>query len=145
MLKRVLQLFRDLLDEALRPHGLTSAQLHILAALEREPGISGATLARKCQVTPQTTQVLLRGIEASGWIVRTRHPDNERILLAVLTPLGKRILARSRASLGSTYEDMLRGFSVSEIETLETLLSRCAANLESIHLPAQPGSIDRSK
>jgi DNA-binding MarR family transcriptional regulator len=142
LVKRLLQLFRETMDEALRPYGLTSAQLHILAALDWEPGISGARLARKCQVTPQTIQVLLRGIEANGWIARTRHPENVRILLAELTPAGKRILDRSRASLGSTYEDMLRGFGASDTETLETLLSRCVANLESRHLSAQAGPID---
>jgi len=143
--KRVLQLFRETLDEALRPNGLTSAQLHILAALEREPGISGARLARNCQVTPQTTQVLLRGIEAVGWIVRAKHPENDRILLAELTPAGQRILERSRASLGDTYREMLRGFSGSEIQMLEALLCRCAANLESRRAPANPETADRAR
>jgi DNA-binding MarR family transcriptional regulator len=136
LVKRLLQLFRETLEEALRPYGLTSAQLHILAVLDAEPRISGARLARKCQVTPQTTQVLLRGIEANGWIVRAKHPENGRILLAELTASGKHILERSRASLGSTYEEMLLGFSAGDIATLEALLSRCTANLESRNLQA---------
>jgi MarR family transcriptional regulator, organic hydroperoxide resistance regulator len=140
LVKRVLRLFREILDEALRPYGLTSAQFYILAALGQEPCISGARLARTCQVTPQTTQVLLRGIEANGWIVRAKHPENDRILLAELTPAGKRILDRSRASLGGIYQDMLRDFSGRDIAALETLLSRCAVNLESRHPPANTGT-----
>src|SRR5271170_8493019 len=95
LVKRLLQLFREGLDEKLRPYGVTAAQLHVLAKLDHEPGISGAKLARTCMVTPQTTQVLLRGIETNGWIVRTKHPENERVLQATLTPTGKRVLARS--------------------------------------------------
>jgi MarR family transcriptional regulator, organic hydroperoxide resistance regulator len=129
--KRVLHLFRDVLDEELRPCGVTAAQLHVLFKLEDEPGISGAKLARTCKVTPQTTQVLLRGIERNGWIARTRHPENDRILLATLTPLGKRTLASSRKAVGHIYKQMLRNLTPREVRKLEALLSHCAANLES--------------
>src|SRR5271165_5577174 len=115
LVKRVLHLFRDTLDEQLRPYGVTAAQLHVLAKLDHEPGISGARLARACMVTPQTTQVLLRGIEANGWIVRIRHPENERILLATLTPSGKRILARSRTAVGRIYAQMLDGIAAKDV------------------------------
>ncbi len=131
LVKRLLHLFRERLDEKLRPCGVTAAQLHVLAKLDHEPGISGARLARACMVTPQTTQVLLRGIEKNGWIVRTRHPENERILLATLTPPGKRILARSRTAVGQIYSQMLDGLAAKDVSALESLLSQCAANLES--------------
>jgi DNA-binding MarR family transcriptional regulator len=129
--KRLLHLFRDSLDERLRPGGVTAAQLGVLAKLEHEPGISGASLARACMVTPQTTQVLLRGIEKNGWIARARHPENERILLATLTPSGKRILAKSRTAVGEIYAQMLNGLAAKDARLLESLLSQCAANLES--------------
>ena len=131
LVKRVLQLFRETMDEKLRPCGVTAAQLHVLAKLELEPGISGAKLARTCMVTPQTTQVLLRGIERNGWIRRAKHPENERILLATLTPSGKRILARSRTAVGQIYAQMLDGLAAKDVRALESLLSQCAANLES--------------
>jgi DNA-binding MarR family transcriptional regulator len=130
LLKRLLQLFRERADEELRPYGATAAQLPILFALEREPGISGAKLARVCSVTPQTTQVLLRVLEAHGWIVRSKHPENERILLAKLTPSGQRVVAKSRNVVKAIYEAMLDGLSPHHVQELEGLLSRCAANLD---------------
>jgi DNA-binding MarR family transcriptional regulator len=136
--KRLLHLFRDGLDERLRPWGITAAQLAVLAKLEREPGISGASLARACLVTPQTTQVLLRGIQKNGWIVRVRHPENERILLATLTPSGRRILAKSRSAVGEIYEQMLDGLAAKDARVLESLLSQCAANLESTRTGSTP-------
>ncbi len=129
--KRVLHLFRDVLDEKLRPWGVTAAQMHVLAKLEQEPGISGATLARTCMVTPQTTQVLLRSVEKNGWVVRKKHPENDRILLATLTPSGKRILTRSRTAIGQLYELMLHDLAEKDVHALEKMLSQCAANLES--------------
>ena len=130
LFKRVLQLFREALDEKLRPFGVTAAQLQALARIDYEPGISGASLARACMVTPQSTQVLLRGIEKNGWVRRTRHPENERILLATLTPSGKRVLARSRTAINDVYEQMLHDFPPMDVHALEALLLRCSANLE---------------
>jgi DNA-binding MarR family transcriptional regulator len=128
--KRVLQLIRDRVDQELRPKGVTAAQLHILGALDREPGLSGAHLARALMVTPQTTQVLLRTVEANGWIRRTHHPENERILLSTLTPAGKHILARSRTVITRVYGEMLEGLAPNEITALEELLGRCVGNLD---------------
>jgi len=110
---------------------VTASQLRVLAKLEHEPGISGARLARACMVTPQTTQVLLRGIEENGWIRRAKHPENERILLATLTPSGKRILAKSRTAVGQVYDQMLDGLATRDVRALEALLAHCATNLES--------------
>ena len=138
LVKRLLQLFKERLEEKLRPCGATAAQLPILFALERDPGISGAKLARACTVTPQTTQVLLRGIEANGWILRSKHPENERILQSRLTPAGKRVLARSRVVVGEIYEGMLEGLSPDQVTELQSLLSRCTANLEAGRTAAPP-------
>jgi DNA-binding MarR family transcriptional regulator len=143
--KRVLQLFREGLDEKLRPRGVTGAQLHVLAKLANDPGISGAKLARACSVTPQTTQVLLRGIEANGWIVRRKHPENERILLATLTPAGKRQLAYGKVAVGRLYTRMLAGFSAKDAELLDGLLSRCVTNLESNPKPVSQTTREKAK
>ena len=138
LIKRLLQLFRDGMDEKLRPWGVTAAQLHVLAKLDYEPGISGARLARACMVTPQTTQVLLRGIEQNGWIRRTKHPENDRILLATLTPSGKRILAKSRTAVGQVYDQMLDGLAAKDVRVLDALLTHCATNLDPVRTTASP-------
>ena len=144
LLKRMLQSFRERSDEELRPYGATAAQLPILFTLEREPGISGAKLARLCTITPQSTQVLLHTIEANGWIVRQKHPDNERMLLARLTPAGKRVVTKSHAIVRDIYAAMLEGLSPLEVSQLEGLLARCAANLATSSGTSAPAQMRRS-
>lgn len=129
LLKRVMHGFRDVLDEKLRPHGITSAQLHVLAILDREPEISGAKLARSCMVTPQTMQGLIATTQRNGWITRRKHPENSRILLAALTPAGEALLASSRRITRAVQRQMLGGFSTEDAGLLEALLARCAENL----------------
>lgn len=130
LLKHTMHRFREVLDDALRPYGITAAQLQVLAMLGREPGISGAKLARICMVTPQTTQALIAAGEANGWIRREKHPENERILQATLTAKGRAILSRSREAVAAVHSQMLRDFSRGEVDALEALLSRCVRNLE---------------
>src|ERR1700742_3924218 len=94
--RRINVLFRERLDEQLKPVGVTTAQLQVLAALKYEPGTSGAQISRFCQVTPQTTHTLLAAAEKRGWVQRSPHPENAHTLLATLTPQGLRIFARSK-------------------------------------------------
>ena len=85
LMKRILIHFRSQIDEALRPQGVTTAQLQVLYAIRNEPGASGAQLARSCYMTPQSAQSLLKGLEEGGWIVRVKDKVNDRILVAQLT------------------------------------------------------------
>jgi hypothetical protein len=53
-LKRAEHALRLEMDGALRDMGLTTPQYAALSVLGDEPGLSGAELARRCFVTPQT-------------------------------------------------------------------------------------------
>ena len=87
-LKRAQQALRAAMDEALRPQGLTTPQYAVLTALEAEAGLSGAELARRCFVTPQTMNEIVAGLEARGWVTRRRHAEHGRVLQTFLTDQG---------------------------------------------------------
>lgn len=128
--RRMTMLFRERLDEQLKPLGITAAQLQLLAALTKEPGTSGAHLARYCQVTPQTTQALLAVVEKHGWVQRAPHPENARVLLATLTPQGRRIFSRGKAIAIKLQARMLNSLSSTEVRRLEAVLEQLVRNLE---------------
>ena len=128
--KRMSTLFRERLEERLKPLGITAAQLQLLAALTKEPGTSGAHLSRFCQVTPQTTHALLAAVEKRGWIARAPHPENARVLLATLTPAGQRVFTRGKAIAIKLQDQMLHTLSAPEIRRLESMLAQLIANLE---------------
>ncbi len=130
LIKRMTLLFRDRLEDALEPLGVTAAQLQVLAALSQAPGSSGAQISRYCKVTPQTTHTLLTAVEERGWMRRTPHPENTHTLLATLTPEGRRIFARSRAIARRLQRQMLHTLSPAEIEQLRETLGQMIANLE---------------
>jgi hypothetical protein len=52
LLRQAWQALARAMDEALAAHGLSPAQYGALSVLAREPGVSGADLARRCNTTP---------------------------------------------------------------------------------------------
>jgi DNA-binding MarR family transcriptional regulator len=61
--------------------------------VEDEEGLSGALLARRGFVTPQTMNGILVNLEKAGLLEHRAHPEHGRVLQAYLTGDGERILA----------------------------------------------------
>ena len=59
LLRQAWQAFRGAMEAALRAHGLTGAQYAALSVLARDPGMSGADLARASNTTPQAMNGVL--------------------------------------------------------------------------------------
>lgn len=91
-LKQAQHALRTRLDTGLREIGLTMPQYAVLAFLEVEAGASNATLARRAFVTPQTMQAIVVGLERSGFITRTPHPEHGRVQTTELTASGREAL-----------------------------------------------------
>ena len=130
LMKRILIHFRSQMDEALRPQGVTTAQLHVLKTIYNEPGVSGAQLARACYVTPQSAQSLLKGLETGGWIVRVKDKVNDRILVARLTPSGEELLETAETAARVIEKKVWKGVSDEAVGELNALLEQCLGNLE---------------
>jgi DNA-binding MarR family transcriptional regulator len=94
LVKRLELAIRARMDDALRPHGLTTLQFTALTALRARDGLSSAQLARRSFVTPQTMNEMVQWLERHGHIARHRDPDNRRVLLITLTPAGRNLLER---------------------------------------------------
>jgi DNA-binding MarR family transcriptional regulator len=121
--------YRALLEDALRGEGLTLPQLRLLNAIKEQGGVSGATIARTCQVTPQTLQAMLTRAEREGWITRDISEMNHRILTASLTRKGEAALASGLAAAAEIEEKIWSGVSANALERLNITLEHGIANL----------------
>ena len=92
LLKRAQAALHSALAQALREHGATIAQYAVLTAVDEEPGLSNADLARRAFVTPQTMNQVMRQLEERHWVTRHPHPGHGRILQAALTDSGRQTL-----------------------------------------------------
>jgi MarR family transcriptional regulator for hemolysin len=77
-------------DELARAHGITRAQLIIIARLERRPEVSQDELAAFAEVAPPTIALLIEGLERLGMLKRCSDP--ERRIYLQLTPAAAPLL-----------------------------------------------------
>jgi len=131
VLKRAQHALRTSMDEQLGPLGLTAPQYNVLSAVQLQPGISNAVLARASFVTAQSMQGIVANLEKSEWMRRRAHPTHRRIRQSELTPKGVQVLARAHKMLVDIESTMTAGFTPQEIEALSFMLRRCAENLHS--------------
>lgn len=128
-LRNLAHKLRKNMDQALQPLDLNGAQYSMLAALLDSPKLSGAEIARKCNVTPQSAHQLLSNFEANHWIKREQHPTNEKVLLLEITKEGEKLLNKARPERLKVLQTMLKGFSTSELNGFKEFLERCLENL----------------
>jgi DNA-binding MarR family transcriptional regulator len=131
LLKRLMHLFRHLVDLRLRRGSdLSFAHLVTLDQIQQEPGIAGASLARRLFVTAQTMTGLLRRLEDNGSVERRPDPHNRRADRWYLMPAGVEQLNAARAAGGPVMTQMLSLLQPEEITALRSSLERCVEGLE---------------
>jgi DNA-binding MarR family transcriptional regulator len=128
-MKRAQHALRLEMDGVLRGVGLTTPQYAALGVLEEEAGLSGAALARRCFVTPQTMNQILMNLQGSGMVERWPHPEHGRVLSTYLTQKGAELVAQARGEVGAIEERMLAGLNHEERSQLLETLRRCADSL----------------
>ncbi len=116
--RSVIGIYRPILE----PYGLTHPQYLVMLALwERSPR-SVKDLAAELRLEPATLSPLLKRLEATGLVTRTRNDRDERMLDVALTVDGLRLREEAR-SIPPRVIDRL-GLSIEEIEALRRSLWR---------------------
>jgi DNA-binding MarR family transcriptional regulator len=125
MVKSLEQELSGAKDAALRPMGLTVPQYQALLVIADTPGISGAELARRCLVTPQTMTTVLGNLTVKGLIERRTVPGQGRAMETTITAAGKRLLGRADKKILEV-EELLNGqLSKADQQSLRKLLEKC--------------------
>ena len=128
-LKRLQHDLRLYMDAELRELDVTTPQYAALSVLAEEPGISGAALARRSFVTPQTIHQIMLRLEAAGLVERRAHPEHGRVLQAYLTEEGENLRRECAIRVDALEDRMISWLSEDERRTLLELLRGCSAAL----------------
>jgi DNA-binding MarR family transcriptional regulator len=117
--------------EALRPYGLTTADVDVLASLWRHPaGQRPRDLRRTMMVGSGTLTPRLDRLEAAGWLRRVPDPDDGRGRLLVLTDPGRRRLPVVVERLLAVENDALAALPRRVADRLTGDLGRLLSSLE---------------
>jgi DNA-binding MarR family transcriptional regulator len=109
---------------ALKFVGLTPAQYVALVELDQQPGITAASLARACLVTPQAMMILLKTMDQQGLISRSAHPRHPNVLELHMTDVGREALREARERVDPIEERVFGAFSAKDLASFRELLSR---------------------
>jgi DNA-binding MarR family transcriptional regulator len=131
LVKRAEQAMVRAKSAALKSVGLTPSQYVALFELDQKPGITAATLARACLVTPQATMILLKTMEQQGLITRSSHPRHPSVLELHLTEVGREALHSARERVDPIKQRVFGVFSPKDMAAFRGFLSRFIEAFES--------------
>lgn len=117
LVKRLELVIRALLDDVLRPLGLTTLQYTALTVLQNRGALSSAQLARRSFLRPQTMHEMVLTLEKRGLITRGPDVNNKRVLLASLTEAGSELLAECAPAVLELEDELLADLSPGQRET----------------------------
>jgi DNA-binding MarR family transcriptional regulator len=90
------RLITSTLDNALRPLGMTSSQLNILAIVAGMQGnATPKEIAYYMQMEKSTVTRALSPMERDGWLKVSSHPDDGRVSVIALSKKGEKIYRQS--------------------------------------------------
>lgn len=127
------------IDALVLPLDLTATQWRPLV-LMRYRGVDTAVgLARLTHTDTGAMTRTLDRLEAKGFILRQRCPDDRRIVRLTLTPQGNQVAEHILPVAANSLNTHLAGFSDQEIDTLISMLHRMLVNGQAADT-ALPGS-----
>jgi DNA-binding MarR family transcriptional regulator len=131
-LRQLMMTLRQTVETGLRARGIDNPSfVHgmLMKTLAREPGLSGAQLARRTAVTAQSMNGLLRGLEKATLLVREKHPENRRTDCWFLTAAGLKQLETATEVVDGVMARIRSAISKADSVRLVALLEQCAAAL----------------
>ena len=114
VLKRAQHALRTTMDDRLSHLELTTAQFNVLSAVQQQPGISNASLARGAFVTAQSMLGIVANLEKTELLRRTPHAIHGRIMQSELTQKGTEVLASAREAIHEVEKSMTAGFTAAQ-------------------------------
>lgn len=115
-------------DELAKGHGITRAQLIIIARLERQPDLSQDKLAAVAGVAPMVIAFLIDGLETLG--ILKRCSDGERRICLQLTPAAAPLLRDINHLRANLHRFAIKGIEPAALKKMVFGLGR----LESLFL-----------
>jgi len=109
--------------------GMRLKQFMLLGYVRDHAGVSQQELETALLMDANGVVILLNELEAAGFSIRKRDPQDRRRHLVELTPSGRVAVERAEKARESLEDEILADFSAEERVTLKRLLSRVLDSL----------------
>lgn len=131
----VSRLRRIVMDDIMRPYGITRSQWSVLSALSRSgnTGMNQVDLARLLEIGKVTVGGLLERLESSGHIERRADSTDGRARRIYITEQGFETIELMIAVAGKANKRIMKGLTTEEARIAEKALFKIKLNLKDIH------------
>ncbi|MEB3980110.1 MarR family transcriptional regulator [Mycobacterium sp. 663a-19] len=127
LLYRLMSVLRTQVTAELAPLGLRLPQIVCLRILSASPGQSSAELARITNVTPQSMNLVLHGLQDMGAVTRPAAVPSGRAMPTRLTGKGKALLKRAEVAMRAADERLLAPLAPAQRREFKRLLRAMAS------------------
>ncbi len=128
MLQSAHQWTRRLFDEALRPAGIETRHLGVLAALAPGEQLNQKQLVDRLELDKSAVVLILDDLERLGLAGRHAHPSDRRAHTLQITGEGRRRLAAAQEIAAELGRRIFAGMTRSDRDQLDRMLLRIVEN-----------------
>lgn len=130
--------------EDARSLGLTLPQLFLIKGLSEMGLVPVTRWAEMIGSSPSAATALLDGLETSGLLQRSHDVVDRRQVLVSLTPKGRKMADRLRASSRARWRELCAGIPRSDLESAGATLGIIADRLGPVEGPPLPSATARA-
>ncbi|MEZ5559375.1 MAG: MarR family transcriptional regulator [Pseudomonadales bacterium] len=127
--------------------GLTTPQLMLLQSIQELGTVAISRLAEEMSLSQATVTTILDRLEGRGLIRRQRSDQDKRVVHALLTPAGRKVLASAPTPLQDSFTERFGALPDWERSMILAALLRVAQLMDAESLDASPmldvGALDR--
>jgi MarR family transcriptional regulator, transcriptional regulator for hemolysin len=134
LLSDVTRHMRTYADQLAQAHGMTRAQLIILARLEMQPDLSQNELAAFAEVAPMTIARLIDRLEELGLVKRCADPEDGRVWRLRLTPSASPLLREIKHFRAKLRSVLTKGIEPAVLKAMMLGLRRMKENVSNQRL-----------
>ena len=120
--------------------GISMTQLHVMHLLERHGEIAMSRLAEMLDVSDSAATGLIDRIEERGFVERIRVPEDRRIVLVRITPVGRQTLEDVEAARTEIIGRVLDQIDPSQLEGIATAMAALRVAFLATHLDPESGA-----
>lgn len=126
------RLLRALVEQRLRPYGMTRAQFATLSRLDAQDGLAQHEVADALEVQPIAMVRLVDQLSAEGLVERRNDPADRRVNRLFITARGRARITELEGFKTALGAELFEGIGEDDIRQALSTLDRLHANLKSI-------------
>lgn len=130
LLRKVCKMHDNKVNQVLSKVKLHKGQPMLLKLLNNKDGIPQSSLVKELEITPATVSAMVKRMEKSGFIIRRRNSEDERVSNVYLTEAGRTVTSKLANFQGEMENLVFNGFSDEEKESFSEYLYRIIENLK---------------